>query len=238
MPKYYIDEALGSDENGDGSVELPYKSVVGAYLARGTSSIALLMRKAEDTKLEPSTHTPAGTVAPTSQADWHPITTSAQKKGKKLFEQQQKKNARQAELADKEKEKEQLEARKLDEAKKVVLVEPTGEQAKRIKIRQATANRGRRVRIFGWVHRLRQQSALTFITLRDGTGYLQIVLSGKLVSAYTLCSRDYLVTMESLPHRLRSKRTMPKFSTWKHPSKSPVSSISSKKVKLHLTDMR
>lgn len=183
LPKYYVDEVTGSDDQGDGSEALPYKSVLGAYIARSSSTLNLFTRKAEDTKLEPSTHTPAGSVLSVGQASWQPVSASAQKKAKKLYEQHQKKLARQAELADKEKEKEALELKKLEEAKKIVLAEPAGgEQAKRIKIRQAKANRGRRVRIFGWVHRLRQQSTLFFITLRDGTGFLQCVLSGQMVS--------------------------------------------------------
>ena len=35
----------------------------------------------------------------------------------------------------------------------------------------------------GWVHRLRVQKGLAFITLRDGTGYLQCVLTGDLAKA-------------------------------------------------------
>ena len=181
LPRYYVDEATGSDENGDGSEQLPYKSVVGAYIARDTTNLNLFIRKSEDVKSEPSTHTPAGSVLSLTQVPWCPVTKSAQKKGATLFQQHQKKQARAAELAAKERENQGSEFKKLEEAKKIILLEPSGE-AKRIKIRHGKENRERRVRLFGWVHRLRQQSGLTFIVLRDGTGYLQCVLSGKLVS--------------------------------------------------------
>ena len=47
-----------------------------------------------------------------------------------------------------------------------------------IKIQDAVANRGKNVAIQGWAHRIRQQGKmLMFIILRDGTGYLQCVLS-------------------------------------------------------------
>jgi asparaginyl-tRNA synthetase len=180
LPKFYIDEATGDDNANDGSENLPYKSVLGAYIARGTTDVELFIRKKEDVTSEPSTHTPAGTTASISQSPWHPVTTSAVKKGKKLFEQHQKKIARAAELAEKEKDKEGAENKKLEDSKKIVLEEPST-SAKKIKIKQGKQTRDVRVRIFGWVHRLRQQSGLTFIVLRDGTGYLQCVMSGKLV---------------------------------------------------------
>lgn len=181
LPKFYIDEATGDDNANDGSEALPYKSVLGAYIARGTE-VDLFIRKKDDVvPSEPSTHTPAGTTASLSQSPWHPVTPSAVKKAKKLYDQHLKKQARAAELAEKEKEKAGLENKKLEESKSIVLEEPST-PAKKIKIRQGTQTRDTRVRVFGWVHRLRQQSGLTFIVLRDGTGYLQCVLSGKLVS--------------------------------------------------------
>lgn len=74
------------------------------------------------------------------------------------------------------------ERRRREEAVKVVLEEdPTKPQAEKVKIGHLESHRETRVRVFGWVHRLRAQSQMTFITLRDGSGYLQVVLKGDLV---------------------------------------------------------
>jgi len=50
-----------------------------------------------------------------------------------------------------------------------------------------------RVRVFGWVHRIRQHGQINFITIRDGTGYLQVVLEGIL----TQTKDALLVNVES-----------------------------------------
>lgn len=47
-----------------------------------------------------------------------------------------------------------------------------------IKIRDAEKSRGRQISVQGWAHRIRQQGKmLMFIILRDGSGFLQCVLS-------------------------------------------------------------
>eukprot|EP00792_Barthelona_sp_PAP020_P005103 TRINITY_DN2498_c0_g1_i2.p2 TRINITY_DN2498_c0_g1~~TRINITY_DN2498_c0_g1_i2.p2 ORF type:complete len:441 (+),score=137.51 TRINITY_DN2498_c0_g1_i2:72-1394(+) len=54
-----------------------------------------------------------------------------------------------------------------------------------IKIRDVSKHCDQRVSIRGWVHRLRRSSKqLLFVTLRDGTGYLQTVLSGDVARCF------------------------------------------------------
>lgn len=49
-----------------------------------------------------------------------------------------------------------------------------------VKIRECVSLRGQDLAISGWVHRLRRQGkTLIFLTLRDGSGFLQCVLAGK-----------------------------------------------------------
>lgn len=61
------------------------------------------------------------------------------------------------------------------------------------------------MRVSGWVHRHRDQNKIIFIVLRDGTGYLQCVLSGKVAQTYealtlTLESTVELVgTLQAVP---------------------------------------
>lgn len=57
---------------------------------------------------------------------------------------------------------------------------------RKAKIQALVDLREKRVRVSGWVHRLRQQKELTFIVLRDGTGFLQCILTGKLVRGIIL----------------------------------------------------
>lgn len=52
--------------------------------------------------------------------------------------------------------------------------------ATRIKISECSKHEGARVQVFGWLHHVRNQKKLVFVELRDGTGFLQCVLTGKL----------------------------------------------------------
>lgn len=148
---------------------------MGAFQSRGTSNTILVRTAAKD-ELE---------------ASWEPATASGIKKATSRLAQL-KKAADKAEEAKRKQEtddfeKRQAELKKREEAKLIVLEQPTTPAAK-IKIKMAVQKRGERVRLFGWVHALRKQGGLTFIVLRDGTGYLQCVLAGRLVSTPALVS--------------------------------------------------
>ena len=162
---------LGSDTAGNGTQSSPYATLLGAYTARNTSTINVHVRK------------PASIEEPTPS--WSPASASGIKKAKKVFEQHSRKQAKKDESAKKSLDdasaKQESEARKLKESQAVIIQEPS-EPALKIKLRQTIQHRGKRVKIFGWVHRLRQQGGLVFLVLRDGTGYMQCVLSGNLVS--------------------------------------------------------
>ncbi|WFD32629.1 asparagine--tRNA ligase [Malassezia sp. CBS 17886] len=168
--KVYVDETAGHDETGSGTEARPYATLAGAMLARGADA-ELLVRKAvaED----------AGAGA------YEPASASAAKKAKKLYDvalKKQKKADAHAAQADARAAQEQ---KKLDESRKVTIAPPAGAPAARkIKIAQGVAHRNERVRVCGWVHRLRVQKDLMFLVLRDGTGYLQCVLQAPLTQTY------------------------------------------------------
>lgn len=95
-------------------------------------------------------------------------------------------NYKAADKSKKEEEDAEKRLKNLEEAKNIKISEdPSLAKAKRIKISEGKENRNIRVVVYGWVHRLRRQGkSLMFITLRDGTGYLQCVLNDLLCQTY------------------------------------------------------
>lgn len=185
----YVDETgAGSDENGQGTKAAPFASTVGAFLAKGTN-VSVFIKKAASNKDED--------VAP-QQADadgFVALTASGLKKAKKLYEGALKKKKKQEEQASKQKEDAGNDEKRLEESKAVVLDVPEGPYEK-IKIAHGTQKRDKKVQVQGWVHRLRSQKGLMFIILRDGTGYMQCVLSGKLTTTYDALTLTLESTVE------------------------------------------
>ncbi|XP_050520479.1 asparagine--tRNA ligase, cytoplasmic [Daktulosphaira vitifoliae] len=162
----YTSEKLGSDEIGDGSETKPFKSILRAMKHAGKEPFPAIF---VDSKNEGQIYE----VAPKTQL----------KKNQKLWVRDNHKNA---EKAKKEEEDTAKRNKNLEDAKKITINEDlTLSPAKLIKIRNAKEYRNSRVKVYGWVHRLRRQGkSLMFITLRDGTGFLQTVLNDKLCQTY------------------------------------------------------
>ncbi|KAJ3054475.1 hypothetical protein HK097_001720 [Rhizophlyctis rosea] len=165
-PKLYVCEVQGHDAEGAGTEKMPFRSPLRALEQVKGGVVDIYVRK-------------------TSEEGYQPIAKAALKKAQKTFNENKKKAEKAAERAAQEaKDKEKnaaAEAAKLEAAKSVVLEEDKSlPAAKKIKLRDSVANRDTRVKVSGWVHRFRQQGTqLAFIVLRDGTGYLQCVLTGK-----------------------------------------------------------
>ncbi|XP_034566029.1 asparagine--tRNA ligase, cytoplasmic isoform X1 [Notolabrus celidotus] len=162
----YVSDKCGSDQDGDGTEQKPFKTPLKALMSVGKE--------------------PFPTVYVESQKEgerWAVISKTQMKNAKKAFNREQSKND-----AKDKKEAEDTERREknMEEAKKIVIEKDASlPEPDAVKIQHLEAKRGQRVKVFGWVHRLRRQGKnLMFIVLRDGTGFLQCVLSDKLCQSY------------------------------------------------------
>lgn len=165
----FVDELAGDDATANGSEAAPFKTVLKALEAKGDSIKVQIKKDAEGYK---------------------DISGAALKKAKKTLAEQQKKakklQEQQGKQEEEQKKKAEAEAKALEYAKSIVLKEDESlPKAEKIKIRQSTESRTKRVKVSGWVHRLRVQGKdMMFIILRDGSGYLQCVLTGKLCHSF------------------------------------------------------
>ncbi|KAL4917485.1 hypothetical protein BDW62DRAFT_85032 [Aspergillus aurantiobrunneus] len=191
MASIYIDEDVGIDDStATGSESAPYKTLLYAFEQHAPFDGAqYLMRKSQTE--------PTGEGAdPVAKLEWKPAAKSAIKKATTLLEQRKKKAAREQQLAIREKEEADKRRLVLEEAKKVVITEdPTLPKPVRIRldvtdpaiVKLGTPDAdtpGTRVRVLGRVHRLRAQKDMIFLTLSDGYGYLQCILTGDLAKTY------------------------------------------------------
>lgn len=101
----------------------------------------------------------------------------------------------------------------LEEARKVKIAQdPSWAVAKKIRTDEGEKFRGIRVKINGWVHRLRRQGkGLMFITLRDGYGFLQCVLTNQLCLTYeaVMLSTESSVTLYGTLKEVPEGKTAP-----------------------------
>ncbi|KKK25817.1 hypothetical protein ARAM_006837, partial [Aspergillus rambellii] len=191
MASIYIDEDVGRDDStATGSESAPYKTLLYAFQQHAPSDGAQYLTRKSETE-------PTGEGAdPAAKLEWKPATKSAMKKATNLYEQKKRKAAKEQELAIREKGEADKRKLVLEEAKKVIIKEDTS-LAKPVRIRldetdpaivklgsSETETPGTRVRVLGRVHRLRTQKDMIFLTLADGYGYLQCILTGDLTKTY------------------------------------------------------
>jgi len=166
LVELYTSDREGNDGAGDGTEAKPFKTVIQALRHVGKEPFPTIYC---DSKQEGQR--------------WDPVAKAQMKKVTKIFQGELKKQGKagQREIDDAARRDKNLE-----EARKVVIEQDlTLPDPVKIKLRDAVTNRDKRVKIFGWCHRIRRQGkALMFVVLRDGTGYVQCVMNDKLCQTY------------------------------------------------------
>ena len=138
------------------------------------------------------------------EATYKPAAKAAMKKAVNYAEAQKKKAGKEKELAIRQQKEDEERAKSLEEAKKIVIQEDSslpksvrvnlgetrpevvqlGTGERKTDTNDSSCPRGTRVRVMGRVHRERKQKGVHFVTLRDGYGYMQCVLTGLLAKTY------------------------------------------------------
>lgn len=175
----YTSEKRGNDETGVGTEDKPFKTILQAMKTAGSEPFPTIFidGKTEDKPFEEASQTQL-------------------KKVKKIWQREQYKKANKEA---KEKEDALRREENLERAKEILIEQDSSlPPATKIKIRDSRNYRDKRVKISGWIHRLRRQGqVLMFIILRDGTGFLQCILADKLCQTYNaiILSTESTVTV-------------------------------------------
>ncbi|KAG7303517.1 hypothetical protein JYU34_012043 [Plutella xylostella] len=166
LKEIYTSDKRGSDETGDGSEDKPFKTILQAMRHAGKE--------------------PFPTIYVDAKEEGKVFEVAAKSQLKKIQKIWVRENYKAADKAKAEEDSNDKRQQNMEEAKKIVIKEdPSLPKAKVVKIYETENNRGTRICVRGWVHRLRRQGkSLMFLTLRDGTGYLQCVLNGLLCQTY------------------------------------------------------
>lgn len=167
MSKVFVNESSGSDAATAGSEQLPYQTPAYAVFKQPEATVYVYKQKEGSEEYE-----------------YAEISPSALKKAKKGAEGLKKKEEKQLKQAEQDKKKQEEAAKKMAELDLIKIVEDKSlPEAEKIKLRSVQDKINKRVVVQGWVHRLRSQKGVAFLTVRDGTGYLQTVLTGDLAKA-------------------------------------------------------
>ncbi|KAL5322835.1 hypothetical protein ACEPPN_010814 [Leptodophora sp. 'Broadleaf-Isolate-01'] len=186
MDTIYVDTDAGTDDQAaTGEESKPYKSLAYAYIQQGGSEGKTYQSRASVTGAVSADGDPAERLV------WKEPAKAAVKKAVGALDAHKKKVLKQQQQAAQEEEKEKARLKTLEDAKKIVLTEDST-LPKAVKITIGDKNielgdgdvKGTRVKVSGRIHRLRQQKQATFLTLIDGYGHLQCVISGNLTKTY------------------------------------------------------
>lgn len=190
-----MNEKSGADSASAGSEEQPFQTAAYALYVQPEATV-LVYKQLEDSE----------------EFGYSEISASALKKAKKGAESLKKKQEKQA-LLDAQKEQKAAEAaKKLAELDLIEIKEDESlPAALPIKVRQVQEHLETRVLIRGWVHRFRLQKGLAFLTIRDGSGLIQAVLSGdlakwKVTQQLTL---ESTIAIKGKIHKLPEGKTAP-----------------------------
>lgn len=123
------------------------------------------------------------------------LSLSQRKKLTKLEKLRANRSAKEAEAKERA---ERENAARLERARQIKIEQdPELPVAKPARIRELADMVDERVKVFGWVHHLRTDGKkLWFVDLRDGTGFAQVVLTGRMCQTYeaaTLCREASVV---------------------------------------------
>ncbi|KAJ8017820.1 Asparagine--tRNA ligase, cytoplasmic [Holothuria leucospilota] len=115
--------------------------------------------------------------------EWEEVSLNQRKKAAKAFYVELAKKSDRDKL---DTENAERPVKNLEEAKKIVFKEDQSlPKPKVIKMKDVSQSVGERVKVEGWIHRLRRQGkSLMIVILRDGTGYLQCLLADALCQSY------------------------------------------------------
>ncbi|KAK4141634.1 uncharacterized protein C8A04DRAFT_38911 [Dichotomopilus funicola] len=189
--KCYIDPTAGKDDaSADGSEAKPYQSLYHALVQNlDNKDVTYLTRPAaaaaKDKDGAPATAPPA--------AEWEEPAKSAMKKAVGRVDAYKKKLAKEQASAKQEEDERKQRLKNLEDAKKIVLKEDDSLPAavrikinnKKVELGDGKEKKGTRVKVYGRIHELRVQKTTTFITLKDGYGYLSCILpAGDLTKNY------------------------------------------------------